>query len=95
MYILDGRNMLTKQDAYREIKTALEAPEYMGNNLDALSDVLSETRGEIALVHACAMLNSLKKYGLRILEVFFDAAEGNPHLSFTLGMRAETSDDGR
>ncbi|MBQ3761747.1 MAG: barstar family protein [Clostridia bacterium] len=87
MYILDGRNMLTKQEAYAEIKKVLEAPEYMGNNLDALSDVLSETQGEITLIHACAMLNGLKKYALRLLEVFFDACEDNPYLSFTLGMK--------
>ena len=87
MYIIDGRNMLTRQEAYKEIKRALEAPEYMGSNLDALNDVLGEMRGEIVLMHACAMLNALKKFGLSLLEVFFDATNDNKYLSFTLGMK--------
>lgn len=87
MYTIDGSKMLTKKDAYQELRTALEAPDYMGANLDALHDVLGETRGEVTLIHACAMLNALGKYGCRILEVFFDAAEENEFLTFTLGMK--------
>ncbi|MBQ6647090.1 MAG: barstar family protein [Clostridia bacterium] len=86
MFIIDGRNMLTRQEAYAELKRALEAPDYMGSNLDALHDVLSEMRGEIVLIHACAMLNALKKFGLSLLEVIFDATNDNPYLSFSLGM---------
>ena len=92
MYIIDGEKMLSRQEAYAEIKQALEAPDYMGSNLDALFDVLTEMRGEIVLVHACAMLNSLKKFGLSLLEVFFDAASDNPYLSFSLGLK-QTGDD--
>ncbi len=87
MIVIDGSKMTSRAEAYKEIKAALEAPEYMGNNLDALHEILCETRGEIRLVHACEMLNSLKKYGLRLLEVFFDACEDNRHISFTLGMK--------
>ena len=92
MYIIDGRKMKTRQEAYQEIRRALEAPDYMGSNLDALYDVLSESRGDIVLIHACAMLNSLKKFGLSLLEVFFDATNGNRFLSFTLGMKHESED---
>ena len=84
-YIIDGSAMTTRQEAYAEIKRALEAPDYMGSNLDALHDVLTEMRGDIFLTHACKMLNALGKYGCRVLEVFFDAAEENGFISFTLG----------
>ena len=92
MFIIDGRNMLTRREAYQELKRALEAPEYMGANLDALHDVLSEMRGEIVLVHACAMLNALKRFGLSLLEVLFNATNENPYLSFTLGMKHDAKD---
>ncbi len=85
MFIIDGRNMTSRTEAYKELKKALEAPDYMGSNLDALYDVLSEMRGEIVLLHCCTMLNSLKKFGLSLLEVFFDATGENPYLSFSLG----------
>ena len=87
MFIIDGRNMHTRQEAYAELKRALEAPDYLGSNLDALHDVLSEMRGEIVLIHACDMLNELKKFGLSLLGVIFDATNENPYLSFTLGMK--------
>ncbi|MBQ3669832.1 MAG: barstar family protein [Clostridia bacterium] len=93
MYIIDGSKMLNKQEAYKELKRALEAPDYMGSNLDALNDVLGETRGEIVMIHACEMLNSLKKYGLSILGVLFDATNDNPYLTFSLGMHRVKAND--
>ena len=86
MFIIDGNHMDTRENAYRELKRALQAPEYMGSNLDALADVLGEMRGEIVLVHACTMLNSLREYGLRILEVLFEITGENRYLTFTVGM---------
>lgn len=85
MFVIDGRNMDTRENAYRELKRALEAPDYMGDNLDALYDVLSGMRGEIVLEHACTMLNALQDYSLRLLEVLFDAARDNRYLTFTVG----------
>ena len=89
MYTLDGRNMLSREEAFNEIRSALEIKDYMGDNLDALYDVLSVFRGEINLLHACHMLNALKGYGCRLLKTFFDAAEENKYLSFTMGMKHE------
>ncbi|MBO7359229.1 MAG: barstar family protein [Clostridia bacterium] len=89
MYIIDGSKMATRKDAWDEIKRGIDAPAYMGSNLDALNDILGETRGEILLTHACKMLNSLGRYGCRILEVFFAAAKANKYLSFSLGHKPE------
>ena len=85
MYIIDGSKMTSRKEAYEEIKRAIEAPAYMGSNLDALHEVLTETVGEVRLTHACKMLMNLHQYGCRMLSVFFDAAEENKHLIFTVG----------
>lgn len=85
MYIIDCSKMTTRKDAFEELKRGLEAPDYMGANLDALHDVLGETRGEVRLVHVCKMLNALKGYGCNMLKVFFDAAEENEALTVLLG----------
>lgn len=92
MFVIDGSKMTNRQEAYQELKKALEAPDYMGNNLDALYDVLTEMRGEIVLTHACVMLNSLRKFGLSLLEVFYDAAGDNRYITFTLGMKHDPED---
>ena len=89
MFIIDGRKMDTRGNAFYELKRGLDAPEYMEDNLDALYDVLGEMRGEIILVRPDAMLNSLREYGLRILEVLFEATEDNRYLSFALSNRME------
>ncbi len=89
LYIIDGSAMTTRQEAYAELRRALDAPEYMGSNLDALHDILSGMRGEVRLVHACKMLNALGKYGCRLLEVCFDSAQENDQLSFILGRERE------
>ncbi|MCR4620519.1 MAG: barstar family protein [Clostridiales bacterium] len=89
MYYIDGSKMTTRKDAWEEIKRAIEAPGYMGSNLDALNDILGETRGDIVLTHACRMLNSLGRYGCSILEVLFAAARSNKYLSFSLGHKPE------
>ena len=89
MYIIDGSKMTDRKEAWEEIKRGLDAPAYMGNNLDALNDILGETRGEVRLTCACQMLNALGTYGCRILEVFYRAAKANKHLSFSLGHRPE------
>ncbi len=40
--ILDGNNILTKQDFLREIGALLKFPDYYGNNWDALEECLGD-----------------------------------------------------
>ncbi len=87
MYTLNGTAMTTREEAWAEIRRVLETPEWFGNNLDALHDILTEMSGEIRFTHACRMLNSLGAYGCRMLSVFYDAAEENSHIAFTAGGR--------
>ena len=39
---IDGLSIKKKEDFYANIKTELNVPEYFGNNLDALYDLLTE-----------------------------------------------------
>lgn len=39
---MDGTSIKNKNDFYQNIKKELNAPEYFGNNLDALYDILTE-----------------------------------------------------
>ena len=58
---------------------------YSPANLYLALSMLTETVGEVRLTHACKMLMNLQQYGCRMLSVFFDAAEENKHLIFTVG----------
>lgn len=83
--ILDGRKMTDKTAAHEHIAEMMDFPQWYGNNLDALWDMLSERDGaEIELTCAAAMLNELGTYGCRLLSCFFDAAAENPRIVFTV-----------
>ena len=73
--ILDGAKMTDRAAAHEYMAEMMAFPEWYGNNLDALWDLLSEGSGrEIEFVNSAAMLNSLGSYGCRLLQCFFDAA---------------------
>ena len=73
--ILDGAKMTDRAAAHEYMAQVMAFPEWYGNNLDALWDMLSEGgEREIELVNSAAMLNALGSYGCRLLQCFFDAA---------------------
>ena len=73
--ILDGAKMTDRAAAHEYMAEMMAFPEWYGNNLDALWDMLSEgAEREIEFVNSAAMLNSLAAYGCRLLQCFFDAA---------------------
>lgn len=83
-YILNGSSMQTREDAHAEIARAMNFPEYYGANLDALWDMISCMDGEVIIENSADMLNALKKYGCRILNIFFDAAADNENFILRL-----------
>ena len=84
--ILDGAKMTEKTAAHEHIAAMMGFPEWYGNNLDALWDMLSQRdEAEIELLNSTAMLTALKTYGCRLLSCFFDAAAENPRIVFTVG----------
>ena len=83
--ILDGAKMTDKTAAHEHIAVMMGFPQWYGNNLDALWDMLSERdEADIELVSASPMLNALGTYGCRLLSCFFDAAAENPCILFTV-----------
>ena len=73
--ILDGGKMTDRAAAHEYIAEMMAFPEWYGNNLDALWDLLSEgVEREIELINSAVMLNALGAYGCRLLQCFFDAA---------------------
>ena len=75
MIVLDGRRMEDRAGLHAELKQKLSLPEYYGNNLDALHDVLTEFGGSWTVVFRNA---GAVARGLRA--VCADAAEETPGL---------------
>ena len=78
IFILDGTKMMSRESAYEHIAKICLFPGYFGNNLDALSDCLSELSKDsvIILMNRDAMLEALGDYGFKILEVFRENSIG-------------------
>lgn len=81
-YILDGKKMTSRRSAHEEIASAMHFPEYYGHNLDALYDMLSQTRGQAKLINVGAALANLEGYGCNLLKTFYDAMQDNPNFKF-------------
>ena len=78
IFILDGTKMGSRESAYGHIAKICRFPGYFGNNLDALSDCLSETGPDtvIILMNRDSMLEALGDYGFKMLEVFRESSIG-------------------
>ena len=75
-YLLDGREMTSREAAYALIARTMRFPEWFGNNLDALADCLSELRqcSTVIILHTDALSAQLGEYGEKLLACFRDSA---------------------
>lgn len=76
--VLDALRLQRKEEAHKYLRSALNFPEYYGENLDALHDCLTELDDVVV-----EFLNTEKVSGgyfARVMEVFRDSAEENPGL---------------
>ena len=82
--LLNGKKMTTKKGAHLYLKSMLLHPDYRGNNLDALWDVLSIVRQPVSIIlyNKEFMDENLGQYGNLIIEVFNEAAEANNSIKF-------------
>lgn len=72
-YIIDGSAFETKKELFDHLKEVLGLPDYTGDNLDALWDVLSDrSNEEIWIEKARYIPINLNQYGLALLDVFGD-----------------------
>ncbi len=76
IFVLDGKDMKTRERAYRVIERTLCFPDYFGHNLDALADCLSELPRETAIVFVNTRILSVRlgNYAVKILSCFRKAA---------------------
>lgn len=75
-------------DLHNEIRKKLELPEWYGNNLDALWDMLTgfiETPISITVIFKpeTSSAESLKENVLKIIETFKEAAEEDEEIKFS------------
>ena len=84
--IIDGREMKDKQTLHAYLKEQCNFPDYYGNNLDALYDVLTDRPEplEIQLDHAGELKEILCGYGEAFIETLQDAAAENKRLTLTI-----------
>jgi ribonuclease inhibitor len=80
--IINGSEMTSKERAHEYLKDMLDFPEYYGNNLDALCDLLNEKTEpvEIRLINSLDMVKLLGTYGNSLLDVFKDVSIENENI---------------
>lgn len=83
---LDGREIESKEQLHCRIKTQLDLPDYYGENLDALWDLLSSESDEllIRLIHQEDMIRSMGEYAESFLELLQDLKTENPKISLEI-----------
>lgn len=71
MYEIDGAKIDGKESLWKAIGEIVELPEYFGNNLDALSDVLQEKaiQGKICVLNKEKIIDTLGDYGRIFLQI--------------------------
>ncbi len=76
IYVLDGKDMTSRQTAYRVIERTMDMPDYFGKNLDALADCLGERTADMSVVfvNTDALKNTLGDYADKMLNVFREAS---------------------
>lgn len=70
-YEIDGAKIEDKESLWKEVSKVLELPEYFGNNLDALADVLQEQdmQGMLRVIHEEQLIEKLGNYGKIFIEI--------------------------
>lgn len=83
---LDGRQLATKELLYPYIKRKFTLPDYFGNNLDALWDVLSTASKELEIhvIYSDDLLFELGAYGKAVLKLFLDLGENNSNITIEI-----------
>lgn len=84
--VIDGRNITDKAMLHAYLKEQCQFPDYYGNNLDALYDVLTERSEplEIKVEYAEELKEILCGYGEAFLETLLDAAAENARITINL-----------
>lgn len=81
--VLHFKNIRTRTQAHEYLKKELGFPDYYGENLDALWDMLTNEseRLEIVIRNGNEFIENLGEYGKNLLDTMLEAGEENPMLS--------------
>ena len=84
--VIDGESILTRLDLHKTLREGLQFPEWYGNNLDALHDVLTDCNEEtyIKIRNHALLEEHLSDYAVYFLRVLHDCAEENQYLHIDL-----------
>lgn len=84
--ILNGKRIRNMEEAHKYIKRKLNFPEYYGENLDALWDILSTISEpiDIKIINGDVLYEKLGSYGVNIIDTFKDAALENKNILFEI-----------
>ena len=83
LVVIDGSKIADKATLHAFLKEQCKFPEYYGNNLDALYDVLTDRSEplEIRLEYAAELKEILCGYGEAFIETLEDAAASNKNIT--------------
>ena len=84
--ILNGKRMRYNKSAHDYLKRKLQFPDYYGDNLDALWDMLPTISDpiEIILLNSKSLYENLGDYGVELVRIFVEAMEENENIIFTI-----------
>ena len=90
--LLDGEKIRSKADVHAAFAEALTFPEYYGNNLDALHDMLTERPDEIGViaVNVRMLSENLGKWWNSLLRLLGDVADEREHFHVCIDPLEET-----
>lgn len=84
--IIDGKFMQSKEAMYTHLTRVFSLPNYFGNNLDALWDVLNENvePTQIHFIHTNLTREYLGAYGENLIKMFkqLEVENKNYHICF-------------
>ncbi len=84
--LLDGKIIVDKQILFIELKKQVNSPEFYGDNLDALWDVLSysDEHIKITIINHEDLITNLGKYQESLIELFEDLKDVNDNVSIDI-----------
>ncbi len=71
-FIIDGRKMTTQDELFKHLSELMWFPNYFGNNIDALWDILTQVSDEteIHFINVDIFLDEMDTYALKVIRMF-------------------------
>ena len=81
-YRIDCLNMSDRVTAHKYLAEVFAFPEWYGNNLDALFDLLRDMGESVVIIENTDALSAMGVYGEALISTIKDAADENPNMTF-------------